>query len=139
MLYNPLARVRTEWIRLPVPSNRALTVSDAAGMPASVSFTPVAGDASIRTAVFAATVPPLGHATMFLVFAAADNKIAAPQGDVPTNAAESIENGVYRITFDTDSGLAQSITDLRSGKITKVCLFSTICQKINYLKLIKCR
>ena len=119
--YNPLAHVRTEWLRLPIPANRKVAVFDFRGAAIASSVTPVYNDPSLNTLVFGVTVPALGHSTVFVNFTGTEEE-SPVQAQEPVAATETIENGIYRISFDTATGLATSVTDLRSGKSTAVCV-----------------
>ncbi len=47
--YNPLGRVRTEYVRIPVSASHAVTAYDASGSLITVSLTPVPGKVCVRT------------------------------------------------------------------------------------------
>ncbi len=117
--YNPLAHQRVEYVRLPIPANRRVTVFDYRGSPISSSLTPVYTNPSLNTLVFAVTVPPLGHTTVFVNYTSEAEAPVVQQP--PADSIETIENGIYRIAFDTATGLAKTITDLRTQTTTQVC------------------
>ena len=118
--YNSLARLRTEWLRLPVPASRRVAVQDGAGRPIAFSTLPTPDHPELQTIAFSLAIPPLGIATAFVVFTGDTEAGAEPQREAPVDAVETIENGVYRIAFDTVTGLTKSITDLRTGVTTAV-------------------
>ena len=117
--YNNLGHTRREWLRLPVPA-RTVSVLDATGSSLPFSTLPVPDHPELQTIVFALTLPPLGLATAFVVVAADDVNPVADAGT--SGALETIENGVYRMAFDSVTGLGVSITDLRTNVTTEVCL-----------------
>ncbi len=116
--YSAVAHDREEYIRLPVPNGRRVSIFNASGAAIPVSLTPVLGQPDLQTAVFRVTVPALGHTTAFVTYTGGD--VAPPTTEPAASALETMENEFYRLTFDAASGLIVSVTDLRTGVVTKV-------------------
>ena len=118
--YNDLGQSRQEWVRLPVASGRQISVFDGSGAGVNVSLVPVPGQTSIATAVFPLTVPAMGHATAFVVFSTQRAGLQAPRFQPPVGDTVVVENAAYMLTFDTASGLLQTIGDRRGSTATRI-------------------
>jgi hypothetical protein len=114
--YNPLARSRSELVRLPV-SGSAYIVYDSTGkvVPSQTEKSWVAFPKQFSPApyvlYFQAQVPALGFATYFVQQSSSQPR---PNPETPLEAA-MIENADVRITFDSVTGAVSQILNKKSG------------------------
>ncbi|XP_018421620.1 PREDICTED: lysosomal alpha-mannosidase [Nanorana parkeri] len=117
LIYNPLARAVTQYVRLPV-NGTLYAVKGPAGESIASEVVPVSkftkdvrrdkGYAE-RELVFPGQIPALGF-SKFTV-----EKVSAPERFLGTKVKKnptSIENKFYRVTFDPDTGLISNIQNL---------------------------
>jgi len=115
VLYNPLARPRNHFVRLPIALGKTAHVFGPSGSPISSSVVP-SWQPDSQTLVFSIELPALGHTTAFINFSStADAILAKPAQSPPTH----IENDMYLITVDPVSGLVVSVTLKSTGDVTK--------------------
>ena len=136
ILYNPVARNRSELVRIPV--NTTFTVVDANGATVPSQMIPVMQTIALQPGAapfsleFIADVPGVGFTTYFaqqssemsvatmeaLVVsrpAPLERKKQSINEHVNVQQAKSISNDFWRIDFDVNTQLISSITDLASG------------------------
>ncbi|AWP05172.1 putative lysosomal alpha-mannosidase [Scophthalmus maximus] len=120
-VYNPLARPVTWPVRLPV-NGTAYTVSDAKGQPVDCQVVPVSRATrevrknrgfAINELVFQVQAPPLGFST-YSVSLLQDGP--PPAAATKHRAPTAIQNKFLRVTFDPDTGLLSSLSNLETGQ-----------------------
>lgn len=123
LLYNPIARERTELVRIPVnTSSWAVVDSNNAAVPSDVlkTFESNANKPGFApfTISFIATVNGLGFNSYFLT--PTKNTVSVPtitpkrRSLLETNPAQNnyLDNGVWRIDFDSSTNLITTVTDI---------------------------
>ncbi|KAM8772245.1 lysosomal alpha-mannosidase [Acanthopagrus schlegelii] len=123
-VYNPLARPVTWPVRLPV-NGTAYVVSDAKGKSVDSQVVPVSTATrevrrgrgfAVNELVFQVQVPPLGYTT-YSVSLLQDGPPPAPtQHRTPT----AIKNKFLQVTFDPDTGLLSSLSNLETKQTIKL-------------------
>ncbi|KAK9540894.1 hypothetical protein VZT92_003314 [Zoarces viviparus] len=123
-VYNPLARPVTWPVRLPV-NGSSYDVSDAEGRSVDCQVVPVSAQtAAVRRSrgfavnelVFQAQAPPLGFTTYSVSLLRDGPPPASTQRRVPA----AIQNQFLRVTFDPDTGLLSSLTNLETKRTIKL-------------------
>uniref|UniRef100_A0A672YR33 Alpha-mannosidase n=1 Tax=Sphaeramia orbicularis TaxID=375764 RepID=A0A672YR33_9TELE len=123
-VYNPLGRPVTWPVRLPV-NGTAYAVSDAAGTSVDCQVLPLSKDThnvrrsrgfAVNELVFEVQAPPLGFST-YSVSLLQDGPLAAStQPRTPT----AIQNKFLKVTFDPDTGLLSSFSNLETTQTIKL-------------------
>uniref|UniRef100_A0A3B4WWI6 Alpha-mannosidase n=1 Tax=Seriola lalandi dorsalis TaxID=1841481 RepID=A0A3B4WWI6_SERLL len=118
-VYNPLARPVTRPVRLPV-NGTAYAVSDANGkaVDCQVSTREVRRNRgfAVNELVFQVQAPPLGYSTYSVSLRQAGPRPASAQPGAPT----VIQNKFLRVTFDPDTGLLSSLSNLETKQSIKL-------------------
>jgi alpha-mannosidase len=112
VVFNPLSWTRTDLVTLSIPSSEqdGYSVFDSNGkeVPSQV----FQADRYNRQILFVAKdVPSIGYKTFEL-----RNKKSSQSPSPLKTTSTSIENGIFRVSIDPDSGWVRSIVDLRNGK-----------------------
>jgi hypothetical protein len=120
VIYNPLARSRSELVRIPVTGPSAYTVYDFAGnvVPSQTvaSFEPFPKQKPAPFVVyFRAVVPGLGYATYFVQPASGEKPTIPRQFTPDSSVPVSIENSAVRVEFDSTTGRLSSVTNKVTG------------------------
>ncbi|XP_051801046.1 lysosomal alpha-mannosidase isoform X1 [Acanthochromis polyacanthus] len=123
-VYNPLARPVTWPVRLPV-NGTAYTVSDANGKPVDCQVVPVSKATqdvrrnrgfAVNELVFQVQAPPLGYSTYSVSLLQDGSRPASTQHRTPT----VIQNKFLKVTFDPDTGLLSSLSNLETQQSIKL-------------------
>ncbi|KAF7652581.1 hypothetical protein LDENG_00095180 [Lucifuga dentata] len=123
-VYNPLARPVTWPIRLPV-NGTAYAISDADGKSVDCQVFPVSRATqqvrrgrgfALNELVFQVRAPPLGFSSYSVSLLQSGTPPASTQERTPT----SIQNQYLRVTFDPDTGLLSSLSNLETKQIIKL-------------------
>nr|XP_046229733.1 lysosomal alpha-mannosidase [Scatophagus argus] len=123
-VYNPLARPVTWPVRLPV-NGTAYAVSDASGKSVDCQVVPVSTatwalrrnrGSAVRELVFQVQAPPLGF-THYTVSLLQDEH---PPPRVEHRPPTAIQNKFLRVTFDPDTGLLSSLSNLETKQTIKL-------------------
>ncbi|XP_075939113.1 LOW QUALITY PROTEIN: lysosomal alpha-mannosidase [Anarhichas minor] len=123
-VYNPLARPVTWPVRLPV-NGSSYEVSDAEGRSVDCQVVPVSAQTAavrrnrgfaVNELVFQVQAPPLGFTTYSVSLLRDGPPPASTQRRVPT----AIQNQFLRVTFDPDTGLLSSLTNLETKRTIKL-------------------
>eukprot|EP00064_Thunnus_orientalis_P022022 superscaffoldBa00007078_g22201 len=119
-VYNPLARPVTWPVRLPV-NGTAYAVSDANGksvVPVSTVTQEVRKKRgfAVNELVFQVQAPPLGYST----YSVSLLKNGPPPASTQHRAATAIQNKYLRVTFDPDTGLLSSLSNLETKQTIKL-------------------
>uniref|UniRef100_A0A3Q1H5Q8 Alpha-mannosidase n=1 Tax=Anabas testudineus TaxID=64144 RepID=A0A3Q1H5Q8_ANATE len=124
IVYNPLARPVTWPVRLPV-NGTAYAVSDVKGKPVDCQVVPVSKATqevrrnrgfAINELVFQVQAPPLGYTTYSVSLIQDGPPPASTQRRTPTG----IQNKFLRVTFDPDTGLLSSLSNLETKQSIKL-------------------
>ena len=111
VVFNPLARTRTDVVRLAAEVGIGLRLRDAVNGK-DVAYQTLADG----TIVFiAANVPSLGYKTFSLLPSPTDRPGASKVGRAAPSAPPELENQFYRIVFDLTTGAITSIRDKQLG------------------------
>nr|XP_043872004.1 lysosomal alpha-mannosidase [Solea senegalensis] len=123
-VYNPLARPVSWSVRLPV-NGTAYVISDPKGKPVDCEVVPVSRATrgvrrsrgfAVNELVFQVQAPPLGYST-YSVSLLQDGPPPAPTHHrTPT----AIQNKFLRVTFDPDTGLLSSLSNLETEQSIKL-------------------
>uniref|UniRef100_A0A3P8SFH6 Alpha-mannosidase n=1 Tax=Amphiprion percula TaxID=161767 RepID=A0A3P8SFH6_AMPPE len=123
-VYNPLARPVTWPVRLPV-NGTAYTVSDANGKPVDCQVVPVSKATqevrrnrgfAVNELVFQVQAPPLGYSTYSVSLLQDGSPPTSTQHRTPT----VIQNKFLKVTFDPDTGLLSSLSNLETQQSIKL-------------------
>ncbi|XP_074544747.1 lysosomal alpha-mannosidase [Halichoeres trimaculatus] len=123
-VYNPLARPVTWPVRLPV-NGSAYAVSDANGKSVDSQVVPVSAATrdvrrnrgfAVNELVFQVQAPPLGFTTYSVALLQDGPPPAPTQQDAPT----AIQNKFLQVTFDPDTGLLSSLSNLETKQSIKL-------------------
>ncbi|XP_070774105.1 lysosomal alpha-mannosidase [Enoplosus armatus] len=123
-VYNPLARPVTWPVRLPV-NGTAYVVSDAKGKSVDCQVVPVSAATrevrrnrgfAVNELVFQVQAPPLGFTTYSVSLLQDGPPPASTQHRTPT----AIQNKFLRVTFDPDTGLLSSLSNLETKQSIKL-------------------
>ncbi|XP_008287607.1 lysosomal alpha-mannosidase [Stegastes partitus] len=123
-VYNPLARPVTWPVRLPV-NGTAYTVSDANGKPVDCQVVSVSKATqevrrnrgfAVNELVFQVQAPPLGYTTYSVSLLQHGPPPASTQRGTPT----VIQNKFLKVTFDADTGLLSSLSNLETQQSIKL-------------------
>ncbi|KAM4585370.1 lysosomal alpha-mannosidase [Odontesthes bonariensis] len=123
-VYNPLARPVTLPVRLPV-NGTAYTVTDAKGTSVDCKVVPVSRATqevrrnrgfAVNELVFQVQAPPLGYSTYSVSVLQNGPPPSSRQHGAPT----VIQNKFLRVTFDPDTGLLSSLSNLETKQSIKL-------------------
>ncbi|XP_062312069.1 lysosomal alpha-mannosidase [Osmerus eperlanus] len=123
-VYNPLGRVVSWSVRLPV-NGASYTVSDASGNTVDSQVVPVSRATqdirmdrghAINELLFQVEAPPLGYTTYSISLLQDGPPVAPPSPRAP----KAIENKFLRVTFDPDTGLLSSLSNLETKQTIKL-------------------
>ncbi|XP_008314774.2 lysosomal alpha-mannosidase [Cynoglossus semilaevis] len=123
-VYNPLARPVTWPVRLPV-NGSAYVISDASGKAVDCQIVPVSKATqdvrrsrgfAVNELVFQVQAPPLGFSTYSVSLLQDGPPRTAVQHDAPT----VIQNKYLRVTFDPETGLLSSLSNLETKQSIKL-------------------
>ncbi|XP_044046070.1 lysosomal alpha-mannosidase [Siniperca chuatsi] len=123
-VYNPLARPVTWPVRLPV-NGTAYVVSDAKGKSVDCQVVPVSTATrevrrnqgfAVNELVFQVQAPPLGFTTYSVSLLQGGPSPASTQHRTP----KAIQNKFLQVTFDPDTGLLSSLTNLETKQTIKL-------------------
>ncbi|XP_034756672.1 lysosomal alpha-mannosidase [Etheostoma cragini] len=123
-VYNPLARPVTWPVRLPV-NGTSYVVSDAGGKSVDCQVVPVSTSTrdvrrnrgfAVNELLFQVQAPPLGFTTYSVALQQDGPPPAATQHRTPT----AIQNKFLRVTFDPDTGLLSSLSNLETKQTIKL-------------------
>ncbi|XP_076026820.1 lysosomal alpha-mannosidase [Genypterus blacodes] len=123
-VYNPLARPVSWPVRLPV-NGTDYTVSDAKGKSVDCKVVPVSGATrevrrgrgfALNELVFQVQAPPLGYSTFTVSLLQSGARPAATRSRTPA----AIQNKFLRVTFDPDTGLLSSLSNLETKQTIKL-------------------
>ncbi|XP_071359928.1 lysosomal alpha-mannosidase [Trachinotus anak] len=123
-VYNPLARPVTWPVRLPV-NGSAYTVSDATGKAVDCQVVPVSKATrevrrnrgfAVNELVFQVQAPPLGYSTYSVSLRQEGPPPTSTQHRTPT----VLQNKFLRVTFDPDTGLLSSLSNLETKQSIKL-------------------
>ncbi|XP_072240719.1 lysosomal alpha-mannosidase [Leuresthes tenuis] len=123
-VYNPLARPVTLPVRLPV-NGTAYTVTDAKGKSLDCKVVPVSRATrevrrsrgfAVNELVFQVQAPPLGYSTYSVSVLQNGPPPTSRQHGAPT----VIQNKFLRVTFDPDTGLLSSLSNLETKQSIKL-------------------
>uniref|UniRef100_A0A8C9U4P0 Alpha-mannosidase n=1 Tax=Scleropages formosus TaxID=113540 RepID=A0A8C9U4P0_SCLFO len=117
-LYNPLSRMVSWPVRLPVNGSDYMVlqphgqVLDSQVIPVSKATRKIRGDRgyAVNELVFRVQAPPVGFRTYVVSQMSRQHPPVAPQPGTPL----SMENQFIRVTFDPDTGLMNSLTNLET-------------------------
>ncbi|KAM9856488.1 lysosomal alpha-mannosidase [Aulostomus maculatus] len=123
-VFNPLARPITRPVRLPV-NGSVYSVTDANGKPVDCEVLPVSRATqavrgnqgfAVRELVFQVQAPPLGYSTYSVSLLQGGPTAAFMQ----PRTATAIQNKYLRVTFDPDTGLLSSFSNLETKQTIKL-------------------
>ncbi|XP_028421173.1 lysosomal alpha-mannosidase [Perca flavescens] len=123
-VYNPLARPVTWPVRLPV-NGTSYVVSDAEGKSVDCQVVPVSTSTrdvrrnrgfAVNELLFQVQAPPLGFTTYSVSLLQDGPPPASTQHRTPT----AIQNKFLRVTFDPDTGLLSSLSNLETKQTIKL-------------------
>ncbi|XP_039650824.1 lysosomal alpha-mannosidase [Perca fluviatilis] len=123
-VYNPLARPVTWPVRLPV-NGTSYVVSDAEGKSVDCQVVPVSTSTrdvrrnrgfAVNELMFQVQAPPLGFTTYSVSLLQDGPPPASTQHRTPT----AIQNKFLRVTFDPDTGLLSSLSNLETKQTIKL-------------------
>ncbi|XP_062292629.1 lysosomal alpha-mannosidase [Scomber scombrus] len=123
-VYNPLVRPVTWPVRLPV-NGSAYAVSDANGKSVDCKVVPVSGvtrdvrknrGSAVNELVFQVQAPPLGYSTYSVSLLPDGPPPASTKHRTPT----AIQNKYLQVTFDPDTGLLSSLSNLETKQTVKL-------------------
>ncbi|XP_028998395.1 LOW QUALITY PROTEIN: lysosomal alpha-mannosidase [Betta splendens] len=123
-VYNPLARPVTWPLRLPV-NGTAYTVSDVRGKAVPCQVVPVSRATqelrrnrgfAVNELVFEVQAPPLGYTTYSVSLVLDGPPLASVRHRTPT----VIQNKFLQVTFDPDTGLLSSLSNLETKQSIKL-------------------
>ncbi|XP_029605000.1 lysosomal alpha-mannosidase-like [Salmo trutta] len=125
-VYNPLARPVSWPVRLPV-NGTAYSISDAKGKAVDSQVVPVSqATAAVRRGrgyavnelLFQVQAPPLGYSTYSVSLL--QNGPPSPQSSPLPRAPKTIQNKFLRVTFDPETGLLSSLSNLETQQTVKL-------------------
>ncbi|XP_045902761.1 lysosomal alpha-mannosidase isoform X2 [Micropterus dolomieu] len=123
-VYNPLARPVTWPVRLPV-NGTAYVISDAEGKSVDCQVVPVSTATwevrrnrglAVNELVFQVQAPPLG----FTTYSVSLLKDGPPPAITQHQTPKAIQNKFLRVTFDPDTGLLSSLSNLETKQTIKL-------------------
>ncbi|XP_038568639.1 LOW QUALITY PROTEIN: lysosomal alpha-mannosidase [Micropterus salmoides] len=123
-VYNPLARPVTWPVRLPV-NGTAYVISDAEGKSVDCQVVPVSTATwevrrnrglAVNELVFQVQAPPLG----FTTYSVSLLKDGPPPATTQHQTPKAIQNKFLRVTFDPDTGLLSSLSNLETKQTIKL-------------------
>ncbi|XP_013877498.1 lysosomal alpha-mannosidase [Austrofundulus limnaeus] len=123
-VYNSLAQPLSWPIRLPV-NGTAYRVADAKGKPVDSQVVPVSRSTqevrrnrgfAMNELVFQVQAPPLGYSTYFVSAIQDAPPLFPPRSGAPTG----IQNKYLKVTFDPDTGLLSSLSNLETKQTIKL-------------------
>ncbi|XP_068607078.1 lysosomal alpha-mannosidase [Brachionichthys hirsutus] len=123
-VYNPLARPVTWPVRLPV-NGTAYVVSDASGRSVECQVVPVSAATqdvrrsrgfAVNELVFQVKAPPLG----FTTYSVSLLQDGPPPASKQHRAPAAIQNKFLRVTFDPETGLLSSLSNLETKQSIKL-------------------
>uniref|UniRef100_A0A667WBF3 Alpha-mannosidase n=1 Tax=Myripristis murdjan TaxID=586833 RepID=A0A667WBF3_9TELE len=123
-VYNPLARPVTWPVRLPV-NGTAYTVLDANGKPVDSQVVPVSGatrqvrknrGSAANELLFQVQAPPLGFST----YSVSLQRRGPPPASTRPRTPPAIQNKFLRATFDPDTGLLSSLSNLETKQTIRL-------------------
>ncbi|XP_061576630.1 lysosomal alpha-mannosidase [Cololabis saira] len=123
-VYNPLARPVVWPVRLPV-NGTAYIVTDAGGKSVDSQVVPVSRMTqevrrnrgfAVNDLVFQVQAPPLGYSIYSVSLRQDGGAAARPQRSAPT----VMQNKFLRVTFDPDTGLLSSLSNLETSQSIKL-------------------
>uniref|UniRef100_A0A3Q3WC73 Alpha-mannosidase n=1 Tax=Mola mola TaxID=94237 RepID=A0A3Q3WC73_MOLML len=123
-VYNPLARPVTWLVRLPV-NGTAYIVSDARGKSVECEVVPVSSATrevrrnrgfAVNELVFLVQAPPLG----FTTYSVSLHAHGPPPASTRQRTPAAIQNRFLRVTFDPDTGLLSSLSNLKTKQTIKL-------------------
>ncbi|XP_031675145.1 lysosomal alpha-mannosidase isoform X1 [Oncorhynchus kisutch] len=124
-VYNPLARPVSWPVRLPV-NGTAYSISDAKGKAVDSQVVPVSqATAAVRRGrgyavnelLFQVQAPPLGYSTYSVSLL--QNGPPSPPSPLP-RAPTAVQNKFLRVTFDPETGLLSSLSNLETQQTVKL-------------------
>uniref|UniRef100_A0A8K9XMT8 Alpha-mannosidase n=1 Tax=Oncorhynchus mykiss TaxID=8022 RepID=A0A8K9XMT8_ONCMY len=125
-VYNPLARPVSWPVRLPV-NGTAYRISDAKGKAVDSQVVPVSqATAAVRRGrgyavnelLFQVQAPPLGYSTYSVSLL--QNGPPSPQSSPLPRAPKAVQNKFLRVTFDPETGLLSSLSNLETQQTVKL-------------------
>ncbi|KAI3353477.1 hypothetical protein L3Q82_020006, partial [Scortum barcoo] len=123
-VYNPLGRPVTWPVRLPV-NGSAYVVSDAKGKSVDCQVVPVSKATqevrrnrgfAVNELLFQVEVPPLG----FTTYSVSQLQHKAPPAPMQQHTPTAIQNKFLQVTFDPDTGLMSSLSNLETKQTIKL-------------------
>ncbi|XP_033096903.1 lysosomal alpha-mannosidase-like [Anneissia japonica] len=125
MAYNPIGRTVFHYIRVPVngehfvveDSDGKLIKSEVSSVSASTKAVRRNRGNATNELVFLATIPAIGYNT-YIVSKAKFGLSKAKKEVLPSSTPIFIENEYLKLTFDSETGLLDSITDINSNLTT---------------------